>query len=48
MLLGQILRIYTDNKNLTYNVFNNDIVLRWRLALENYGPDIEYIQGTKI
>ena len=27
--------------------FNTDIVLRWRLILEEYGPDIEYIKGDK-
>ena len=26
-------------------MFNTDIVLRWRLILEEYGTDIEYIKG---
>ena len=28
------------------HIFNTDMVLRWRLILEEYGPDIEYIQGN--
>ena len=47
ILLGQILRIYTDNKNLTCKNFNTDIVLIWIPILEEYGPDIEYIQDDK-
>ena len=27
--------------------FNTDIVLWWRLILEEYGQDIEYITGKK-
>ena len=34
------LRIYTDNKNLTFNFFSNEKVLRWRLIIEEYGLDI--------
>ena len=45
ILLGQKLRIYTDNKNLTCKNFNTNIVLIWRLILEEYGTDIEYIKG---
>ena len=28
-------------------MFNNDRVLIWVIILEDYGIDIEYIQGTK-
>ena len=47
ILLGQRLRIYTDHKNLTYNNFNTNRLLIWRLILKDYGPDIEYIKGEK-
>ena len=42
ILLGQILRIYTYDKNLTQK--NTEIVLRWILILEEYGSNIEYIK----
>ena len=47
VLLGHKLRIYTDNKNFFYKVFDTDVVLRWRLILKEYGPDIEYTKGEK-
>ena len=47
ILLSQRLRTYTDNKNLTCKCFNTDRVIRWRLILEESGPDIKYTQGTK-
>ena len=40
ILLGQKLRIYTGNKNLTCKNFNTNIVLRRRLILEEYVPYI--------
>ena len=39
ILLGQKLRIYTDHKNLTCKIFNTVRLLRWRLILEDYGPE---------
>ena len=42
-----MLRIYNDDKNLMCRIFNTNIVLIWRLILEEYGLDIEYIKGDK-
>ena len=47
ILLGQRLIIYTDHKKRTYNNFNTYRVLIWRLILEEYAPEIEYIKGDK-
>jgi len=49
MLLGHKIVVRTDNKNLTYpnSTHTSDRVLRQRLLLEEYGVDIEYIQGAK-
>ena len=35
----------TDQKNLTYNFFNTEHVMRWRLILEEFGPELKYIKG---
>ena len=47
ILLGQKIAVHTDHQNLTYKNFNTDRVMRWRLILEEYGPDLRYIQGEK-
>ena len=47
ILLGQQLKIFTDYKNLTCEKFNTKHILRWRIILEEYSPDIEYIPGNK-
>ena len=47
ILLGQKLKIYTDDKNLKCKNFDTDRILLWRVILEEYIPEIEYIQGNK-
>ena len=47
ILLGQQLRVYTDHKNLTCKNFNTERVMRWRLILEEYNPELIYLPGDK-
>ena len=47
ILLGQKIVIHTDHKNLTYANFNTDRVIRWRLIIEEYGPELQYVEGPK-
>ena len=45
ILIGQRIRVYTDHKNLTYKQFNTERVMRWHLIIEEYAPELIYIQG---
>ena len=45
ILLGHQIMVYTDHKNLTYKTFNTERVMRWRLILEEFGPELKYIKG---
>jgi hypothetical protein len=45
ILLGQQIIIYTDHKNLESKSLTSDRVMRWRLYIEEYSPDIQYIPG---
>ena len=47
ILLGQQITVFTDHKNLTYKNFNTERVMRWRLVLEEFGPDLQYIKGER-
>ena len=45
ILLGRQITVYTDHKNLTNKKFNTERVMRWRLILEEFGPELKYIKG---
>ena len=47
LLLGKQIKVYSDHKNLTDKIFNIERVMRWRLILEQYKPELIYIQGSK-
>jgi len=44
ILLGQQIRVYTDHQNFTQKKFNLDRVMRWRLYIDEYSPDLHYIK----
>lgn len=46
ILFGQKIKIFTDHKNLTFKTFNTERVTRWRLLVEEYGPELVYIKGA--
>ena len=47
ILFGQQIIVHTDHENFTYNNFNSDRVMRWRLYIEEFTPDLRYIKGER-
>lgn len=47
ILLGHTIRVFTDHKNLTYQNFTTERVMRWRLIIEEFGPELIYLQGKR-
>lgn len=45
LLWGQKIIVYTDHKNLEAERFTSLRVTRWRLTIEEFGPQIEYLPG---
>ena len=47
ILLGQRIVVHTDHKNLSFSQFQSARVTRWRLIMEEFGPEIRYIKGER-
>ena len=47
ILLGRLITIFTDHKNLSFSDFTNQRIMRWRLIVEEYSPVIKYLEGSK-
>ena len=45
ILLGQRIKVYTDHKNLMHVNFNTQQVIRWRMVIEDFAPELIYIPG---
>ena len=47
VLFGYPIRVYLDHKNLVHTVTSSQLqqVMRWRLILEEFGPDKQHIKG---
>ncbi|OWZ16093.1 Pol Polyprotein [Phytophthora megakarya] len=45
LLLGQELHLFTDHLNLTYSTFHDVHMMRWRLEIEEFGPNFHYVPG---
>ena len=44
-LLGAVIVIFTDHKNLLSNNSANDRVFRWKQKIEEFAPTIQYVKG---
>jgi hypothetical protein len=45
ILLGEQVIVHTDHLNILYGKLSNDHITRWRLLLEEYGPQYVHIAG---
>jgi hypothetical protein len=45
ILFGQQIIILTDHRNILYNKLSSDRIIRWRLLLEEYGPEYVHVSG---
>ena len=47
IIFGYEINVFSDNNNLVYaaTLSESQIVMRWRLILEDFGPNIQHISG---
>ena len=46
ILFGQKIAVYIDHENLVQKSLTSDRVMRWRLYIEEYSPELIYLKGT--
>ena len=46
ILWGKKVIVHTDHKKILYGKLSNDRITRWRLLLEEYGPEYVHVKGT--
>jgi hypothetical protein len=47
ILFGHMIKIFTDHQNLTFDNLRTERVLHWRLFMEEYNLEFQYIPGIK-
>jgi len=47
ILMGQRLIVHTDHLNLLYRKLASSRLVRWRMLIEEYGPEFRHIKGEK-
>jgi hypothetical protein len=45
IILGYKIIVQTDHKKITYAKSTSDRVMRWRLLIEEFGPEFRHIKG---
>jgi hypothetical protein len=45
IILGYKIIVHTDHKKMTYAEITSDRVMRWRLLIEEFGPEFRHING---
>ena len=47
ILMGQKIVVHMDHLNLLYKKLASAWLIRWRMLLEEFGPEVKHIQGVK-